>query len=103
MKKLFFAAGVMLIGGSIPVFGQQSSSSVSTISTSLKPVDANPYRFQSPEERNQIVPLKLAELNTLISENAAHPDLVKAFRETMWRYENAIIAEVSGPLSTDNK
>jgi hypothetical protein len=98
MKKTLLIAGLTFIGAisnSLHAQAVHNNSDAEQL-YSLKPLDENPYCFQSIEERERIVPQKIDELKKLITENQEYPDRVKAFMELICRYENSIIAEVSG-------
>lgn len=97
MKKILFCFGITLIGfGYSTVYGQNTN--VNTTPTeiqSLKPEDGIPYSFPSEEARTKAVTENVAELKRLITV-CTDPAMIKTYQELIWRYENAVIAAVTG-------
>ena len=100
MKNTLLITGFVLFGAVSNSLLAQSDDYNSEQIYSHKPIDENPYSFQSNEELERTVPGKIEELKKLIIENKDFPDRVKAFKETIWRYEHAIVAAASGAHST---
>jgi len=61
--------------------------------TSLKPADASPMVFSSLEEMNAKKQSKMDATRDLIRQNINNPELVKQYRENLWRIENAKVSE----------
>ena len=95
MKKkliLFFASLSMATA----IVGQDKSINsnktiIGNIYTSLKPLDEQPAVFSSQADLDAKIQDKKNKTVQLISDNKNDPDLVKKYREQLWRFENAIV------------
>jgi hypothetical protein len=63
------------------------------IYTGLKPADGLPAVFNSREQLETKVKDKKDNILALIKENAKDPVKVKAYREELWRLENAMVVD----------
>jgi hypothetical protein len=96
MKKTVLIFGLTVLGWAA-AYGQTSATEVTPAQThAVRPADGKPYVFPTETLRAQLVPVKIAELQQLITDNAANAELVLTYQESIWRYENAIVTPISG-------
>jgi hypothetical protein len=100
MKKNLFCFGIALIGfGYSTAYGQSTSGEkVPTEIQSIKPADGLPYSFPSEEARTKAVNENVPELKRLITV-CTDPVLILKYQELIWKYENAVIAPVTGSIT----
>jgi hypothetical protein len=76
-----------------PTPGKTQEKTAEEIYTSLKPKDGAPAVFSSKAELDAKKQSKIHATLDLIRLNKNNPALLLQYRETLWRFENAIVAE----------
>jgi len=76
-----------------PVPGKATAKTTETIYTPLKPKDGSPAVFSSKAELEAKKQSKINATRDLIRLNKDNAALVIQYRETLWRFENAIVSE----------
>jgi hypothetical protein len=88
MKKNLLVLCFCLIAGGI--FSQTAKDA---IYSGLRPADAKPAVFSSQAEMDAKKESKKNAIKDLITQNSTDPVKVKMYREELWRFENAVVAE----------
>jgi hypothetical protein len=95
MKKPIILALVFMAFGFIGLAQNKTTSGKmaqeGSVYTSLKPADAQPAVFSSKEELDSKIQDKKNRTLEQIKLHADDPVKVKALREQLWRFENAIV------------
>jgi len=76
-----------------PASGKTSTKTTEEIYTPLKPKDGSPAVFGSKAELEAKKQSKINATRDLIRLNKDNAALVIQYRETLWRFENAIVSE----------
>lgn len=87
MRKLTITLGLLLMA--IPSFAQEQTE----ILTSIKPENARPATFRDQAHMDEKKDAKIEAIKQEILANQDDPERVNKLRQTLWRFENAVILE----------